>query len=70
MCQEKMDLSVVWVMILHTRTSYTHLSFLEVKNVFKKSGFKPDGGQFVKSQKKGVSRDKLKQCESPLWTLK
>ena len=30
------------------------LSFLEVKNVFKKIGFKPDSGQFVKSQKKWV----------------
>ena len=32
----------------------THFSFLEVKNLFKKIGFKPDGGQFVKSQKNCV----------------
>ena len=36
-------------------TSRLHIVFfLEVKNLFKKIGFKPDGGQFVKSQKNCV----------------
>ena len=42
--------------------------------MFKKIGFKPDRRQLVKSKKKCVfvmlSRDKIKQCESPLMDIK